>query len=150
MTGIDLKPAIPKIFSTPTMYLIQGRLIKRCCFPVGKNWGNCWEIKENKYMLFVNCVRQVKTVYTKERAFDRKGKITQNRINLWLIFCQQCSQRNWKKWVFDYRYFNFLQLYGCSFKAILIITHHLFFHNTLELWKSILYSPNTCGLQKSI
>ena len=43
-----LNPAIPKIFSTPTMYLIQGRLIKRCHFPVSKNRGNCWEIKKTR------------------------------------------------------------------------------------------------------
>ena len=42
-----VKPAISQIFSTSTMYLIQGQLIKRCCFPVGKNRGNCWEIKKN-------------------------------------------------------------------------------------------------------
>ena len=68
------------------MYLIQGWLIKRCHFPVGKNPDNCWQVKKYTCMLFVNCVWQVKTVYTKERAFDRKGKITQNRINWWLFF----------------------------------------------------------------
>ena len=104
-------------------------------------------------MLFVNCVWP----FTKESAFDRKGKITQNRINWWLFCPTMFSEKLKKKWVFDYRYINFLQLYIdiCHVYSLKLLFQdysdyytHLFFHNTLELWKGILYPANTGSLKQ--
>ena len=72
-------------------------------------------------------------IQKREHLTERKNHTEQNKL-MTFILSNSVFRETEKKWVFDYRYINFLQLYSCSFKAILIITHNIcFLHNTLEL-----------------
>ena len=100
-------------------------MVVQVCFPVHL-YG-----KKHKH-LFSKNVRLNLCIYYWEHLHVCSGYVTQVSeswpVGLLFFFVQQCSQRNWKKWVFDYRYINFLQLYICSFKAFLIITHTICFY----------------------
>ena len=104
-------------------------MVVQVCFPVhlyGKKHKHLFSKTEDALRLNL-------CIYYWEHLHVCSGYVTQVSeswpVGLLFFFLSNSVLRETeKKWVFDYRYINFLQLYICSFKAFLIITHTICFY----------------------
>ena len=121
----------------------SGAIDKAVPFP-SRQESRQWLGDQKIYAVCELCLTGKNCLYKRESVWqERKNHTNQNKLMTFILF----SQRNWKKWVFDYRYIDFLQLYIniCHVYSLKLLFQSysdyylgFFFHNTLELWKHIL------------